>query len=94
MVAIEVGIDGLIPLEATRLNALSISGWRHFDHAPKELTILCDGKAIGTVGDSQYTDNRLIVAFPPTTCESIELTIDGDYGSPAIREVALYKLTR
>ena len=77
--------------EPTRVSALSITGWRHHDHAPRNFRILCDGKPIGTVKDALYTNNRLLIGFPTTTCTTFELEISGYYGaSPAIRELEVY----
>jgi hypothetical protein len=75
----------------TRVSALSITGWRHHDHAARDFAIVCDGKQIGTVNDARYTNNRLTIGFPTTTCPTIELPIDGYYGAPpAIRELEVF----
>lgn len=75
----------------TRVSALSITGWRHHDHAARDFAIVCDGKQIGTVENALYTNNRLMIGFPTTTCTTLELAIDGYYGaSPAIRELEVF----
>jgi len=75
----------------TEVSALSIVGWAHESFSPKDFEVVCDGKTVQTVKNAAYVDNRLIVAFPRTTCKSLELKITGHYGgSPAVRELGIF----
>jgi HEAT repeat protein/type 1 glutamine amidotransferase len=72
--------------------ALSILGYAHHSYAPRTFQVRCDGKAVKTVENAQYTDNFLAVPLPETTCQTVELKITGYYGnSPAVRELGLYQ---
>jgi HEAT repeat protein len=74
------------------LVAVSIVGYSHHDFAPKDFEILCDGKTAKRVENAQYDDNFLVIRLDPVTCTSVELKISGYYGgSPAIRELGLYR---
>jgi len=74
-----------------RAFAISIIGWGHHDFSPKDFAILCDGKAVGTVENAEYDQNRLGIAFPTIECTTLELAITDYYGgSPAIRELGVY----
>jgi len=78
---------------ATNVSAISITGYRHHGYSPKDFAILCDGKVVKTVRGATYTNARLIVAFAPVRCKTIELKITGSYGpSPAIRELEIYNV--
>lgn len=76
---------------ATQVSAVSILGFQHHAYSPKDFEVLCDGKVVKTVRNAQYTAARLIVAFTPLKCTTVELKITGCYGaSPAIRELEIY----
>jgi hypothetical protein len=82
---------GVTFAKPTALSVLSITGWAHEDFAPKDFTLLADGKSIGEVKDAGYLANRMIVRFPKVTCTRFALRITASYGgSPAIRELELY----
>jgi hypothetical protein len=77
--------------EEVRISALSIMGYQHHNFAPKDFDVLCDGKLVQSVREAVYRDNVLVVAFPTTSCRTVELEITGRYGpSPAIRELEIY----
>ncbi len=77
--------------EEVRISGLSIMGYQHHNYAPKDFDILCDRKLIKSVREAAYRDNVLVVAFPTTSCRTVELEITGRYGpSPAIRELEIY----
>ncbi len=79
--------------EPRTVSALSIDGYRHQDFAPRSFDVLLDNKAVRRVENARYENNRLWVTLPPTSCERIELRIDGAYGaSPAIRELGIFDL--
>lgn len=74
------------------VNAITIVGFQHQDHAPKDFAILADGKVVKEVRDAVYTDNFLRVEFPATPLKTLELKITGCYGaSPGIRELGIYE---
>lgn len=78
---------------ARDVSAISILGYHHRDYAPKDFEILCDDKVVKRVKKARYRDNELIVVFPRTRCEFVELKIMGHYGkSPAIRELGIYDI--
>ncbi len=84
-------LDFKSPVDIT---TISITGWAHQDFAAKDFDIICDGKVIKSIEDAQYTQNKLIVTVPKTTCKSLELKITECYGqSPAIRELEVYNLS-
>ena len=69
------------------LTGISLQGWAHHDFSPRDFTVLADGRKLGRIEKARYTDNRLIIELPATSCAEIELQIDGSHGgSPAIRE--------
>jgi hypothetical protein len=73
------------------VGAIAITGWAHHNYAPKDFEILCEGKVVRTVTGATYESNRLLVALPPTRCQTLELRISGYYGrSPAVRELELF----
>ncbi len=73
------------------LAAISMTGWKHHDFAPKDFTIVADGQKIGRIENAAYVNNRLILSLPKTKCRALELRIDGYYlGSPCIRELEVY----
>ncbi|MDP6525644.1 MAG: discoidin domain-containing protein [Kiritimatiellia bacterium] len=77
--------------QATQVAAISLMGWGHRSYSPKDFEIVCDDKTVKTVKNAVYTNNRLIVCFPRTSCSSLELKITGYYGgSPGIRELAIF----
>jgi hypothetical protein len=79
--------------QPTKLAVIRITGYQHHNYAPKDFDVLCDGKAVKSVRNAQYDDNRLTVAFPQTQCTSLELKITGYYGrSPAVRELEAFGL--
>jgi len=74
------------------VNAISIVGFQHHDHVPKDFDIIADGKVVKEVRNAQYTDNYLRVEFPPAQLKNLELKITGSYGpSPGIRELGIYE---
>jgi HEAT repeat protein len=74
------------------VTAISILGFQHHEYAPREFTILADGKAVKSVVDAQYENNVYWVEFPAVQAKTIELKITGYYGqSPAIRELGIYE---
>ena len=76
---------------ARRVAGVRITGYQHHSYAPKDFEILCDGKAVKSVRNAKYRENRLTVAFAETSCQSVELKITGYYAlSPAIRELEIY----
>jgi len=76
---------------ATQVSAVSILGYQHNGFSPKDFDILCDGKVVKSVRAAKYADARLIVAFAPVKCTTVELKITACYGaSPAIRELEIY----
>lgn len=80
--------------EPQTVAAISITGYKHENYAPRTFDILCDGKLGHTVKDAHYNDNLLVVGFPPVTCKTVELKITAAYGaSPAIRELGIYRPT-
>lgn len=79
--------------EPRTVSALSIDGYQHHDFAPRNFDVLLDEKAVRRVENARYENNRLWVTLPPTSCQRIELSIDGAYGaSPAIRELGVFDL--
>jgi hypothetical protein len=59
---------------------------------PKDFEVRCDDEVVKTVTNAQYRDNRLIVEFPPVTCDLLELWITAAHGpSPAIRELEVFE---
>ena len=92
----EVDRKGLYVLEvafeeAQEVSAISILGHRHHDYAPKDFEVVCDGQAVTSVQNAQYTENLLFVGFPKVSCKTLQLRITGYYGqSPAIRELGIY----
>jgi hypothetical protein len=73
------------------VSAVTLSGYRHHDYAPKNFSILCDGEAVASVKDAVYSNNFLLVEFPRVTCKTLALEITEYYGaSPAIRELGIY----
>jgi hypothetical protein len=77
--------------QAETVRAIQISGYAHHNYAPKDFTILFDGKVVKTITNAQYYNNDLLVLIPEAKCSEIELKITGYYGaSPAIRELAVY----
>jgi hypothetical protein len=80
--------------QPTEIAVISIEGHRHHRFAPKDFDILCDDRVVKNVREAVYDANKLIVSFPATTCESLELKITGYYGdSPAIRELKVHGAT-
>lgn len=78
--------------QAQRIAALSIVGYEQHRFAPKDFEILCDGKVVKKIENAQYEDNLLVIKLEPVTCTTVELKITGYYGgSPAIRELSLYR---
>jgi hypothetical protein len=78
--------------QAERIAALSIVGYQHHGFAPRDFEILGDGKLLKKVENAQYEDNFLVVKLDEVTVKEVELKITGYYGgSPAIRELGLYR---
>ena len=76
--------------EPRAIAGLRITGFQQHEYAPRDFTVLCDGKAVATVKDAQYGNNVFIVDLPPTRCTVVQLDITGSHGpSPAIRELEL-----
>jgi type 1 glutamine amidotransferase/HEAT repeat protein len=76
--------------EPRAIAGLRITGFQQHEYAPRDFTVLCDGKVVATVKDAQYGNNVLIVDLPPTRCTVVQLDITGSHGpSPAIRELEL-----
>ena len=76
---------------AIDVSAISIVGWGHHSFSPKDFKIVCDGKAVKTVANAVYANNRVIVGLPRTRCTSLELQITGYYGgSPGVRELGVF----
>lgn len=70
---------------------LAITGWAHHNYAPKDFEVVCDGRAVRTIENAVYTENRLLVSLPAVRCQTVELRISGYYGrSPAVRELELF----
>jgi len=70
---------------------LRITGYRHHDFAPKDFSVLFDGREAKKVTGAEYAGDRLLVECPPTRCRVVELVITGYYGdSPAIRELEIF----
>ena len=83
---------GVTFAKPTALSVLRITGWRHEDFSPKDVTLLADGKPVGEVKNAPYTDNRIILRFAKVSCTRFALRITAAYGgSPAIRELELYE---
>ncbi|MBT3201012.1 MAG: hypothetical protein HN350_14005 [Phycisphaerales bacterium] len=79
--------------EPTNINAMSLVGWKHYDFAPRDFQIVCDGKVIGSVVGLKYVKNYAAMNIPQTTCKSFELRITGSYGgSPGVRELGIYNV--
>jgi len=77
--------------QPTEVAALRIMGHQQHMHSPKDFEILCDDQVVLTVRDAWYENNQFAIAFPKTTCSTLELKITGGYGpSPAIRELELF----
>jgi hypothetical protein len=75
-----------------KIAAISIMGYEHHSYAPKDFEVLCDGKAVKKVENTQYDGNFLLLRLDEVTCTSVELKITGYYGqSPAIRELGIYR---
>ena len=75
------------------INAMSLVGWKHYDFAPRDFQIVCDGKVIASAVGLKYVHNSASMNIPQTTCKTFELRITGSYGgSPAIRELGIYNL--
>lgn len=75
-----------------RIAAISIVGYEQQRFAPREFEIVCDGKVVKKVENAQYDDNLLVIKLDEVTATTIELKITGYYGgSPAIRELAIYR---
>jgi type 1 glutamine amidotransferase/HEAT repeat protein len=78
--------------ERSTVGCLRILGWAQQDYVPKDFEVRCDDKVVKTVTNAQYQNRWLSVAFPPVTCDALELVITGSHGpSPAIRELELYE---
>jgi hypothetical protein len=83
---------GLTFAQPSTLSILSITGWQHEDFAPRDFTLLADGKPVGGVKGAGYQSNRLVIRFPKLSCTRFALRISAAYGgSPAIRELELYE---
>ncbi len=77
--------------EPKDISAISILGYEHHQYAPKDFEIVCDDQVVQKVGGAVYHSNELVVVFPQTRCQTLELRITGYYGqSPAIRELGIY----
>jgi hypothetical protein len=75
-----------------RIAAIGIVGYEQHRFAPKDFEVLCDGKVAKKVENAQYEDNLLVIKLDAVTCTTVELKITGYYGgSPAIRELGLYR---
>ncbi|MFQ5806783.1 MAG: DUF6807 family protein [Phycisphaerae bacterium] len=71
--------------------AITITGYRHHDHAPRGFLVVCDERQIAEIQDATYSNNYLAITFPETLCTTLELVITAYYGrSPAIRELGIY----
>ncbi len=69
---------------------LRIQGWQHQNYAPKDFEVLCDGKRALQVQSAEYRNNWLTVGLNGVECQTLELKIEGYYGSsPAIRELEI-----
>ena len=79
--------------EPTSINAISIVGWKHYDFAPRDFEIVCDGKVIASAVGLKYVKNYAAMNIPQTECETFELRITGSYGgSPGIRELGIFNV--
>lgn len=75
-----------------RIVAISVMGYEQHRFAPKDFELLGDGKLVKAIENAQYEDNLLVVKLDEVTCTKVELKITGYYGgSPAIRELGLYR---
>lgn len=75
-----------------RIVAISLMGYEHHRFAPKDFELLGDGQTVKKIENAQYEDNLLVVKLDEVTCTTVELRITGYYGgSPAIRELGLYR---
>lgn len=73
------------------VGALRITGYQQHEYAPRDFTILCDGRTVLEVADAEYDNNQFAVQFPATRCQTLTLRIHGYYGlSPAIRELEVF----
>jgi type 1 glutamine amidotransferase len=73
------------------VGAIAITGYVHQNYAPKDFDVVCDGAVVRRVSGATYEDNRLLVALPPSRCQTLELRISGYYGrSPAVRELEIF----
>ena len=75
-----------------RLVGFGLIGYQQENYAPKDFTVVCDGKEVLAVRNARYTQNFFFRRFPePVLCKECELRITGYYGrSPAIRELLLF----
>jgi hypothetical protein len=78
--------------EPVSFNVMSITGYQHQDHAPKDFKVICDGEVAREITNANYLENLLVFEVPERTCKTVQLEITGYYGlSPAIRELGLYQ---
>lgn len=77
--------------QAAKISRIRITGYRQHDYAPKDFSVVCDGREVKKVVGAEYSDNRVLLEFPPTQCQAVEFVITGYFGgSPAIRELEIF----
>jgi len=77
--------------EARTISAISLTGYEHESHAPRDFEVVLDGEVVLSVVDAAYEANFLVAAFPAKTGKSLQLNITKAYGgSPTIRELGIY----
>jgi hypothetical protein len=75
------------------IGAISIKGYKHQDHSPKDFKIFIDNKEVGEIKNAKYEKNLLIIKIGTKTGKAVELRITGYYGkSPGIAELGVYEV--